>query len=82
MPEKKYHFLVMKYAFTLFVALICIVSNAPAQTAKDFAADWEKSHFSTIAPSNLRHADLKKQLDELKKIGLKVSEVGKSYANA
>ena len=70
----------MKYAFTLFVALIFIVSNAPAQAAKDFAADWEKSHFSTIAPSNLRHADLKKQLDELKKIGLKVNEVGKSYA--
>ncbi|MCY7375930.1 MAG: hypothetical protein LH472_08140, partial [Pyrinomonadaceae bacterium] len=51
-----------------------------AQTAKDFAADWDKQHFSKIAPSNLRHADLKKQLDELKKSGLKIDEVGKSYA--
>ena len=71
----------MKNAFLLFALLILVVPNAPAQTAEDFAAGWEKSHFSTIAPSNLRHADLKKQLDELKKIGLKVEAVGKSYAN-
>ena len=71
----------MKNAFSLFALLIFIVPNAPAQTAKDLAADWEKSHFSTILPSNLRHADLKKQLDGLKKIGLKVEAVGKSYAN-
>lgn len=70
----------MKIAFLLFAFLFLFHSIAPAQTAKDFAADWEKQHFSTIAPSNLRHADLKKQLDELKKIGLKVDEVGKSYA--
>ena len=27
----------------------------------------KRTHFSNIVPSNLRHADLKKQLDELKK---------------
>ena len=53
----------------------------PAQTAKELAADWEKQHFSKVLPSNLRHADLKKQLDELKKLDLKIEEVGKSYAN-
>ncbi|HLM61344.1 MAG TPA: M14 family zinc carboxypeptidase [Pyrinomonadaceae bacterium] len=52
-----------------------------AQTAKDFAADWDKQHFSRIFPSNLRHADLKKQLEEIKKFGLKVEEVGRSYDN-
>src|SRR5213083_769488 len=71
----------MKITFLLFALIFLFYSNMPAQTAKEFAADWEKSHFSTIVPSNLRHADLKKQLDELKKIGLKVDEVGKSYAN-
>lgn len=71
----------MKFAFLIFAFLFFSILNAPAQTAKDFAADWEKRHFSRILPSNLRHADLKNQLEELKKIGLKVEEVGKSFAN-
>lgn len=70
----------MKFIFPLVVFLFLFNLNSPAQTAKDFAADWDKRHFSTILPSNLRHSDLKKQLDDLKKIGLKVEEVGKSYA--
>ncbi len=79
--QKKYYLFDMRYVFTLFAFLFLFSPTAPAQTAKDFAADWDRRHFSTIAPSNLRHADLKKQLDELKKIGLKVDEVSKSYAN-
>ncbi len=67
----------MKYASLIFVLLFFINTNA--QTAKDFAADWERQHFSRILPSNLRHADLKKQLDELKKLGLKIEEAGRSY---
>ena len=63
----------------LLVLLFLFFVNADAQTAKNFAADWEKEHFSTILPSNLRHADLKKQLDELKNLDLKIDEVGKSY---
>lgn len=72
----------MKFAFIFFFAILFFINpiTIKSQTAKDFAADWDKRHFSTILPSDLRHADLKKQLDELKKIGLKVSEVGKSYA--
>ncbi|MCY7347685.1 MAG: hypothetical protein LH614_15885, partial [Pyrinomonadaceae bacterium] len=62
----------MKFALILFAFFFLNSTVTPAQTAKDFAADWDKQHFSTIAPSDLRHADLKKQLDELKKIGLKV----------
>ncbi len=69
----------MKLVLLIFTLLFTI--NARAQTAKDFAADWEKQHFSKILPSNLRHADLKKQLDELKKLGLKIEEVSKSYAS-
>ncbi len=64
----------------LLIFTLIFTTNTHAQTVKDFAADWEKQHFSKILPSNLRHADLKKQLDDLKKIGLKTEEVGKSYA--
>ncbi|MGI8789067.1 MAG: M14 family zinc carboxypeptidase [Pyrinomonadaceae bacterium] len=71
----------MKFIFLIFVFLFLLVAPAPAQTAKTLADDWEKEHFSTIIPSNLRHADLKTQLDELKKLGLKIDEVGRSYAN-
>jgi hypothetical protein len=69
----------MKYLLLIFIFLFFI--NTTAQTTKDFAADWDKQHFSKILPSNLRHADLKKQLDEIKKLGLKVEEVGRSYDN-
>jgi hypothetical protein len=69
----------MKYLSLIFIFLFFI--NTTAQTAKDFAADWDKQHYSKILPSNLRHADLKKQLDEIKKLGLKIEEVGRSYDN-
>ncbi len=69
----------MKYASLIFIFLFFL--NTDAQTAKDFAAAWDKQHVSKILPSNLRHADLKKQLDELRKLELKIEEVGRSYAN-
>ena len=55
--------------------------NAYTQTADKFAAIWEKEHISKIFPSDVRHADLKKYLEQLKKTGLKVDEVGRSGAN-
>ncbi|MFN0278147.1 MAG: M14 family zinc carboxypeptidase [Pyrinomonadaceae bacterium] len=55
--------------------------NAQAQTAEKYAADWEREHISRIVPSDLRHADLRKYLDQLKKLGVTVNEVGRSYAN-
>ena len=42
---------------------------------------WEKEHVTTIFPSNVRHKDLQKYLEGLKKLGIKVDEVGRSYAN-
>jgi len=55
--------------------------NAKAQTPEQFAADWEKEHISRLFPSDVRHADLKKYLEQLKKLGLAVNEVGRSHAN-
>jgi hypothetical protein len=69
----------MRYVLLILVFLFFI--DVSAQTAKDYAAEWNKHHFSRIFPSNMRHADLKKQLEEIKKLGLKIEEVGRSYDN-
>ncbi len=50
-----------------------------AQTPKEFAEVWTKSHISTMPPSQARHKDLIVYLEKLKKLGIKVNEVGKSY---
>ncbi len=71
-------FFVPQFAALVFV--FAFVFNVAAQTAKDFAADWDKQHFSRILPSNMRPADLKSQLEELRKLNLKIAEVGRSYA--
>jgi hypothetical protein len=64
----------------LFVTLVCLM-NAQAQTAESFAAVWEKQHLSRIPPSDVTHSDLKKYLEQLKKDGIAIEEVGRSNAN-
>ncbi len=65
----------------IFLVTFVYLMNAFAQTAEKFAALWEKEHISRIAPSDVRHADLKNYLDQLKKLGLTVIEAGRSNAN-
>jgi hypothetical protein len=55
--------------------------NIQAQTAEEFAEAWDKHHVTNILPSNVRHKDLKNYLDGLKKLGIKVEEVGRSFAD-
>jgi hypothetical protein len=43
----KYYLFPMKYLSLIFIFLFFI--NTTAQTAKDFAADWDKQHFSKSA---------------------------------
>ena len=64
---------------TLFILLINV--GTQAQTPTDFADIWEKHHISNILPSNARHKDLQKYLAQLKEMGLKIEEVGRSYGN-
>ncbi|NNE99182.1 MAG: peptidase M14 [Pyrinomonadaceae bacterium] len=52
-----------------------------AQTPKEFAEVWEKTHISAKFPSNVRHLDVKRYLKKLEKLGVKVEEVGRSYGN-
>lgn len=71
----------MRFLNLLFPIALALSMNAFPQTAENFAADWEKEHISKIIPSDLRHTDLKKYLDQLKKLGVTVNEAGRSYAN-
>ena len=72
----------MKIWFILALFLISILkTEISAQTAKELADDWEKQHISSILPSNVRHKDLQSYLQQLKKLDLKVEEVGRSYGN-
>lgn len=71
-------------SFSLAVALILtsyFIAGAQTMNPKELAAEWEAKHVSRIAPSNVRHRDLKVYLEELKQIGMKVDEVGRSFGD-
>jgi len=55
--------------------------ESQAQTPQDLFEAWEKNRISKIFPSDTRHADLKNYLEQLKKLDIKVWEVGRSYGN-
>lgn len=71
----------MRNLCLILLAAFVLSINLSAQTPEKLAQSWEKEHVSTLFPSDVRHADLKKYLEQLKKLGLKVDEVGRSYAN-
>lgn len=64
----------------LFVIAFAVMS-IHTQTAADLAEIWDKHHISKIFPSNVRHKDLKNYLEQLKKTGIKVEQVGISNQN-
>lgn len=65
----------------LLISFFILAMNINAQTPQEFADAWNAQHISKILPSNARHSDVKKYLDEMKKLGIKVEKVGRSYAN-
>lgn len=71
----------MKTAFFILVSLLFSTMIIHAQTAEEFAEVWDKQHVSTLLPSNVRHKDLQKYLENLKKLGVKIDEVGRSFQN-
>ncbi len=73
----------MKFSLLILIGTLFILMTAGtrAQSPKNLAESWEKEHITTMFPSNMRHKDLKKYLEELKKLEIKVNEVGRSYAN-
>ena len=71
----------IKTAFP-FIAVLFIFSmtyQTFSQTAKELAEFWEKEHISIITPPAVKHLVLKSYLDGLKKQGIKVEEVGRSF---
>jgi len=71
----------MRSALLLWILSLTLLMNTNAQTPAELVKTWDREHVTTILPSNVRHKDLQKYLDGLKKSGLKVGEVGRSYAN-
>ncbi|MFT3743579.1 MAG: M14 family zinc carboxypeptidase [Pyrinomonadaceae bacterium] len=69
-----------QFVLITFLAFVSLM-NVYSQTAEKFASDWDEHHISTMFPSDVRHSDLKKYLDQLKKLGIKVDQVGVSNAN-
>ncbi len=81
--SKSVYLIDMQKVLLLFATLFILLMNieTQAQSAKDFADIWDKHHLSNILPSNVRHKDLQKYLAELKEMGLKVEEVGRSFGD-
>lgn len=71
----------MRFVSTLVTGALIFAMQTASQTPARLAELWEAEHVSNKFPSNVRHRDLIKYLDGLKKIGVKVSEVGRSGAN-
>ena len=81
--ENGYYLVAMKLTLFYLAVFSILLMNleTQAQKPKELADFWEKQHISRIFPSNVRHKDLKNYLAELKKLSLKVEEVGRSYGN-
>ena len=71
----------MKPALMISLVIMVYSLQAFAQTTAEIADIWDKEHVSNMLPSNVRHKNLLKYLDGLKKLGLKVDEVGRSGQN-
>ncbi|HEX8733748.1 MAG TPA: M14 family zinc carboxypeptidase [Pyrinomonadaceae bacterium] len=67
--------------FLLTLLMLFLHFDSRAQSAEDFGKIWDKQHVSTLPPSQVRHKDLQNYLEKLRGLGLKVVEVGRSYAN-
>jgi hypothetical protein len=63
------------------MVLLALEMVAAAQTPQSLFRDWQSEHLTRILPSRVRHADLKKYLDQLRGAGVKVEQVGLSVAS-
>jgi hypothetical protein len=67
-------------AVLLFSFTFGLAGSAGAQTPQALFRDWQQQHITRMDPSRVRHADLKKYLDQLRAEGVSVHEVGRSVA--
>ena len=59
----------MNRVLPLTLFFITFLMNIQAQTPAELVEMWDREHVTTILPSNVRHKDLQKYLEELKKLG-------------
>jgi len=71
----------MRQFLSFLLLALALSMSVFSQTAEDLSDAWDKHHISTIFPSDVRHADLKKYLEKLKGLGVKVDQVGFSNAS-
>ncbi len=71
----------MKFSLIIFTAFLIASMNINAQTPSEFSGIWDTQHISKILPSNARHKDVQNYLENLKTLGIKVEEVGRSYGD-
>jgi hypothetical protein len=71
----------MKSILSVSTLVLFLLMNIYAQSAEQLAEFWDKQHITNKFPSDVRHSDLKNYLDQLKKRGIKVEEVGRSGGN-
>ena len=57
------------------------VARPHAQTPRELFGEWGRQRVTRLDPAQVRHADLKQYLDELRALGVPVEEVGRSLAN-
>ncbi len=65
----------------MVLTLALTAMNLQAQTPEKLAASWDAEHVSKMMPSDMRQTDVKKYVDDLKKLGLKVDQVCLSFQN-
>ena len=63
------------------LSLLLFAEATSAQTPASLLRDWQRQRITNIPPSLVRHADLKRYLDSLRRAGTPVREVGRSIAN-
>lgn len=71
----------MKFALFLPLSFLLFAMSLLGQTPKELFEVWDKNRISTIQPSQVKHEQVKRYLEGLKQLGLKVEEVGRSFEN-
>lgn len=71
----------MRLASALALTAVLFVMNAMPQTPAELAELWEREHVVKKPASSLRVKDVIEQVEALRKLGIRVNEVGRSVAD-
>lgn len=71
----------MRLASALALTSVLFVMNAMPQTPAELAELWEREHVVKKPASSLRVKDVIEQVEALRKLGIRVNEVGRSVAD-